>query len=367
MLSEEMMTKLQTARRAILAVAAVLVAAPLRGARAQAREDQGRTGGQGQVGSPGSGGGASSLIWARNETEFRQALQDGAAQNIVPMFDPRTEVTLTKTILVKQTGNAGATWGANGNHAKVNWGGPGGADMIVYQGVKGVSNRCLFFEKFNFYGNGYDKDPCGSCLKLYAPDGDPGAIYKFTLRDIYTAYGTRGISLEGAVFEGMCENVHGENHREHGFYAKNTNVGQQNRGIVSNIMMVHPNMSRNLGAGIYLDGVYSVNVLLGGFVNNALGGVVATNGIRAAAFCNGENTGESVFVVPNNGYGSLILFNEGSTDGSTRARKFEGGQWVDVGKPMLYLLNRGAGVVEMNGHVATYGGALGSSAVRVIK
>jgi hypothetical protein len=36
MLPEEMMTKLQTARRAILAVAAVLVAAPLRGASAQA-------------------------------------------------------------------------------------------------------------------------------------------------------------------------------------------------------------------------------------------------------------------------------------------------------------------------------------------
>jgi hypothetical protein len=36
MLLEEMMTKLQTARRAILAVAAVLAAAPLRGARAQA-------------------------------------------------------------------------------------------------------------------------------------------------------------------------------------------------------------------------------------------------------------------------------------------------------------------------------------------
>lgn len=40
--------------------------------------------------------------------------------------------------------------------------------------------------------------------------------------------------------------------------------------------------------------------------------------------------------------------NEGSTDGSAHARKFEGGQWVDVGKPMLYLFNRGVGV-EMNG------------------
>jgi hypothetical protein len=361
-----MMTHMQKGRRMILAVAAaVLAAAPLRSARAkrQVREDQGRTGGRGQVGLPGSGGGASSLIWARNETEFAQALQDGAAERFVPMFDSRTAVTLTKTIKVAAPDGASMTWGANGNHAKVQWAGPGGDDMIVFHGTKGNGSRCLYFEKFNLNGNGYAGAPCGSCLKLSAPDGDPGSIYKFTLRDIYTASGTRGISLEGAVFEGMCENFHGE----HGFYAKNTNVGQQNRGIVSNIMMVHPNMSRNLGAGIYLDGVYSVNVLLGGFVNNALGGVVATNGIRAAAFCNGENTGESVFVVPNNGYGSLILFNEGSTDGSTRARKFEGGQWVDVGKPTLYLLNRGAGVVEMNGHVATYGGALGSSAVRVIK
>jgi hypothetical protein len=361
------MTKLQAARRAILGLTAVLAAAPFGRARAQAGGDQGRTGAQGQVGSSGFGGGASSLIWARNETEFEQALQDGAAQNFVPMFDPRTEVTLTKTIVVKASGAAGATWGANGNHAKVKWGGAGGADMIVYRGVKGAASRCLYFEKFNLYGNGYDKEPCGSCLKLHAPDGDPGSIYKFTLRDIFTAYGTRGISLEGAVFEGMCENIHGENHREHGFYAKNTNVGHPNPGIVSNIMMIHPNMSRNLGAGIYLDGVYSVNMLLGGFVNNALGGVVATNGIRAAAFCNGENTGESVFVVPNNGYGSLILFNEASTDGKTRARKMEGGQWVDVGKPLSYLLDGGPGVTEMKGHITAYGPATGSKAVRVAK
>ena len=56
---------------------------------------------------------------------------------------------------------------------------------------------------------GYHGNPCGACLKLYAPDGDAGALYKFTLRDIYTAYGTYGIVLRGAVFEGMWGNVHG--------------------------------------------------------------------------------------------------------------------------------------------------------------
>jgi len=39
-------------------------------------------------------GGASSLIWARNETEFAQALQDGAAERFVPMFDPRVPPSL---------------------------------------------------------------------------------------------------------------------------------------------------------------------------------------------------------------------------------------------------------------------------------
>ncbi len=87
------MIKVQKGRRMILAVAAVLAAAPLRSARAkrQVREDQGRTGSRGQVGLP---GGASSLIWARNETEFAQALQDGAAERFVPMFDPRVPPSL---------------------------------------------------------------------------------------------------------------------------------------------------------------------------------------------------------------------------------------------------------------------------------
>src|SRR5260370_2155813 len=96
-----MMTHMQKGRRMILAVAAaVLAAAPLRSARAkrQVREDQGRAGGRGQVGFPGSGGGASSFIWARNETGFAQALQDGAAERFVPMFHSPTAVTLTQTI-----------------------------------------------------------------------------------------------------------------------------------------------------------------------------------------------------------------------------------------------------------------------------
>jgi hypothetical protein len=368
MLLEEIMTKLQMGRRAIWAVAAALAAvAPLRGARAQAREDQGRAGGRRQVGSPGSGGATSSLIWARNETEFRQALQDGVAEGFLPMFDPRTAIEQSSTIVLEQRKNEGMTWGAHGNPAKIRWVGPAGQDMIVIQGVSGVANRGLYLEKFNLYGGGYDRAPCGACLKLRAPLGDVGALYKFTLRDIYTSCGTYGIVLQGAVFEGMCENVHGENHTKDGMRMEHTNVGQGNQGIVSNVQLIHPNMSRNFGSGV--KSVYSCNAAFGSFVLNAEGGIVAPEGLRVGFANNGENTGEAVYVVPNNGYGSNILYSEGSTDGSTHARRWDSAKndWVSVGKPTLYLLSRGAGVAETGNHVATYGGAMGSSAVRIVK
>ena len=363
------MTRLQLGRRAIAAVmaAAAAAAAPLRGASAQRQtpEDQGRTGRAPGDQGPGHSGGSGSLIWARNETEFAQALQSGADENYVPLFDPRTNVTLTRTITVRQHRNDGSPWGANGNLAKVSWAGPANADMIVYRGVKGVQNRGLFLEKFSLSGNGYQGNPCGACLKLHAPDGDDGPLYKFTLRDIYTSYGTYGIVLQGAVFEGMCENVHGENHRKDGMLMQNTNVQRQDRGIVSNVQLIHPNMSRNFGAGVR--SVYSCNAAFGSFILNAEAGIVAPDGLRLGFANNGENTGEAVYVVPSNGYGSNIIYSEASTDGSTHARQFVNGQWVSIGKPQLYLLSGASGINQTGNHVASYGGASGNRSIRVVK
>jgi hypothetical protein len=299
---------------------------------------------------------SSPFIWARNETELRQALESAADERYVVMLDPRTQVEVSKTITISQPGHDGTIWGVNGNHAKLNWVGDWEQDMLVFRGVKGVANRGLFIEKLGFFGNGYAGARCGSCLKLYAPEGDPGSIYKFTLRDIFTAYGTHGVALVGAVFEGLMDNIHTENHTGDGIYTEHTFTEGEHQGIVSNVMMVHPNSSRNLGAGIR--SVQSVNMILGSFINNAHGGVVAPDGLRFAAACNGENTGESLFVVPYAGWGSEIAFNTGSTNGETAAAKWENGQWVTVGKPMLYLLdNPPDDVGERFNSVAAYGNA----------
>jgi hypothetical protein len=288
-----------------------------------------------------------------NETELRDALQTYANEARVGSCGSKTPVIMTKPIVIKQQSCDGFPWGVNGNFLRVLWQGPAGQDMITYQGVNGVQNRGLFIEKLCMDGNGWGGSPGGSCLKIYAPDGDPGSIYKFTLRDIFTNYASHGVHLAGAVFEGLMENIHAENHTGDGIYMEHLGLdGMAPWSIVSNVMIVHPNASRNFGAGMRQ--VYSVNSILGSYVLNAAGGIVGPDGIRAVMLSNGENTGEQLFVLSSNGYGSITQANEGSTDGNTRCRKYEGGQWVDVGKPMLYGTNNVEQHDEAN-HMSYYG------------
>jgi hypothetical protein len=294
--------------------------------------------------------------WPTTADQLKDCLQTAADEYRVAMLDPRTNINLDKTVLIQQRSNDGSSWGVNGNHAHLNWTGPWGGDMLVYQGKNGVSNRLLYIEKLNLYGGGYEGQSVANfCLKLYAPDGDPGSLYKFTLRDVFANYATYGIGIVGAVFEGFLDNCHGENNAKDGLYMESTGLdGSAPWSIVSNVMAIHPNFSRNLGAGVR--SVNSANYLLGSFVNNAEGGIVAPDGLRAAAFCNGENTGESLFVVPYNGWGSYLFDNSASTNGVTAAAKYENGQWVEVGKPMWYCIDNPAKDVPQDQNIIAYYG-----------
>jgi hypothetical protein len=134
----------------------------------------------------------------------------------------------------------------------------------------------------------------------------------------------------------------------------NTYTPGEHQGIVSNVMLIHPNSSRNSGAGI--KAVQSVNMFMGSFILNAHGGVVSPDGLRYAAACNGENTGESVFVVPYAGWGSEVSSNSGATNGETVAQDWSTGQPINVGKIAKFLLDNQAG--DVPGHLnsmANYG------------
>lgn len=290
--------------------------------------------------------------------QLQDALQSYADEKRVGVLDGKSKVDLDHTITIEQNNNDGTPWGVRGGYAKIDWKGPGGDDMIVFKGVKGVSNRNLVVEDLSFYGGGYDRAPAGTCLKLYAPQGDPGCLYKWTVKNIYTSYGTVGIGLIGAVFEGLLDNVHAENHRSHGIEMEHTHTPGEHQGIVSNVMIMHPNSSRNFGAGI--KSVYSCNIIFGSFVLNALGGVLAPEGLRNIAFSNGENTGECLFDIGSNGYGTVVFACEASSDGATVCRAYENGGWVDKGKPMLYGMTKPNGVDEQFNHCSYYGAGPGN-------
>jgi len=288
-----------------------------------------------------------------NETELRDALQTYANEQRVGSCGSKTPIEMTKPIVIQQQDHDGFPWGVNLNFTRLLWKGPTGEDMITYRGTNGISNRGLYIEKVCMDGNGYGGSPAGNCLHIYAPDGDPGCIYKFTLRDIFTCYATHGIAIRGAVFEGFGENVHAENMASDGIFMEHLGLdGSAPWSIVSNIMLVHPNSSRNFGAGMRQ--VYSVNSIHGSYVLNGAGGIVAPDGARVIRDSNGENTGEQLYVLGHNGYGSVVSSSEGATDGNTRCRKYEGGQWVDVGKPMLYGVNN-VGHADAANHMSYYG------------
>ena len=127
-------------------------------------------------------------------------------------------------------------------------------------------------------------------------------------------------------------------------------------------------MSRNFGSGV--KSVYSCNAAFGSFVLNAEAGIVAPERPAPRFRQQRREYGRGrLRCSPQWLRFATSSISEGSTDGSTHARRSDGGKnaWVSVGKPMLYVVSRGAGVTETGNHISTYGGAIGSSAVRIVK
>lgn len=307
------------------------------------------------------------MDYPTNQRELADALYTYRDELRCGVLDPRVAVEMTETIEIACPG-AGSPWGVIGNGAKLLWRGPRGQDMLKFSGSQDQSCRGLTVT--GLYIDGGDVGSLSGAgakggLVLSAPLGDYGPIYQFNLRDIYAAGAVNGIVLEGGVYEGVCDNLQIENCSSDGLLMQHLNLGQPGQGVVSNIHLNHLNSSRNLGAG--LKTVYSVSMVGGSFVLNGAG-INAPDGLRSIAFANFENTaGRSNCAIDfgSNGYGSVVLACECSSDGSTHARRWDGSQWVSIGAPMFYLMNQPGGVEQQMNHCSYYGG--GSNPMRVVK
>ena len=305
-----------------------------------------------------------------NEQQLKDALTTYVNESYVGMLDPTTQIEISQPIKIPTTTGAGVPFGVNGNYAKLYYKGHGG-DALCFEGVKDINNRGLTIKNLLIDGGDVGNMSGGgaaTCLKVSAPLGDNGSIYRFHIENLFVMGAVNGLILEGGVYEGEVRGAYIENCTGDGMLLRHLPEIPGAKGpVVSNVLIWHLNSSRNFGAGLRT--VYSVNLIGGSFILNGGGGVIAPDGIRYAAACNGENTGgenQCVFDVPSNGYGTVITGGgEASSDGQTRCRKWTGGEWVDVGKPLLYFAAIGQGVVVDQSHCSYYGG--GSNPMRVIK
>jgi len=299
-----------------------------------------------------------SMDYPKNEDELRACLAFYATNTIVGQLDPRTKVEISQPIVL--SANSGRPWGVDGNFAEIIYRGSGD-DVLRIEGVANVNNRGLTLKNLVLDGGDAGNMSGGgaaACLRVSAPLGDVGPIYKFHLENIWASGAVNGIVLEGGVYEGTCMNMHIENCTGDGMVLRHMPQTPEGKApVVSNVLIWHLNSSRNYGCGFRT--VYSVYLVGGSFVLNGGGGVVAPDGIRGALCCNGENTGgdaQAVFDVPSNGYGSYIAGGgEASSDGATVCRKWNGSAWEDVGKPLLYYIACADGVLQETNHVSYYG------------
>jgi len=306
-----------------------------------------------------------SMDYPKNEEELRACLAFYATNTIVGQLDPRTKVEISSPIVL--SANSGRPWGVDGNYAEIIYRGSGD-DVLRVEGIANVNNRGLTLKNLvldggdggNMSGGG-----AASCLRVTAPLGDNGPIYRFQLENIHCSGAVNGIVLEGGVYEGEIRGAYIENCTGDGMVLRHMPQTPEGKApVVSNILIWHLNSSRNYGCGLL--SVYSVYLVGGSFVLNGGGGVVAPDGIRGALCVNGENTGESVFKLGSNGYGSVISGGgEASSDGATVCRRWDGSQWHDVGKPLLYYADVPDGVIVDQAHCSYYGS--GSNPMAVLK
>ena len=303
--------------------------------------------------------GEEGMDYPQNEGELRQLLQGYKDQNYVGMLDPRTSIDISQPIQLDAGGNSGKPWGINGNYAKLNYKGQGG-DLLLINGIAGSGNCGLTLKNLcldggdtvNMNGSG-----AATCLRVSAPLGDNGSIYRFHLENLFAAGAVNGVILEGGVFEGELRGLYIEKCTGDGLIERHLpNIEGAKNPVVSNILIWHLNSSRNFGYGFR--SVYSTNLIGGSFILNA-GGVIAPDGLRYAAACNGENTGgakQAVFEIPSNGYGSVISGGgEASSDAYSVCRRWDGAQWHDMGKPLLYFFAGDPAVTVNEAHVSYYG------------
>ena len=173
------------------------------------------------------------------------------------------------------------------------------------------------------------------------------------LRDIYTDWcGLHGVKIIGDFFESTLDNIESENNKGDGLFIDHGSDG----GIISNLMIRSPNLSRNQGYGFHAARANSIDISQGSFINNGKGGLLGEHGIRTVDSVNCENSGLVCIDIPTSDFMTRLVGNNASTNGATA-----------VTTPMQYTYRyRGieANLIQSGNYITYYGSGTNNTAVR---
>jgi hypothetical protein len=196
------------------------------------------------------------------------------------------------TTIISAPGLFKPTSGDDGLHFNFNGGrytsgnNDGATPAFRFRSAGGGNIRQVTIDNLTLYGNGYGQAGCGNGIEMLATGG---AILLFKLTNMRASWcGQNGFLFKGDLFEGSTYDLVAKDNALSGALFDN------NPGVVSNFMMYGTNLSRNRSHGLHtINGVQSIDMFGGSFVNNDVGGV--NGAIRSAYGVNGENTGEVLF------------------------------------------------------------------------
>ncbi|HWZ06518.1 MAG TPA: hypothetical protein VNY53_06360 [Bradyrhizobium sp.] len=256
-----------------------------------------------------SAGGGSGLARPATQAQL-QALLQAAMNGQSVMFDPTTAVTVSSTMTILVPDNPGNIFG---NGLKIRSAINNGSDVLQFVGNAKANSRNFIIQGISIYGGGYGGQASGNCLVINAPH-NKGSLYRVMLRDIYADFcGIHGVKIVGDFFESTLDNIESENNNGDGLFIDHGSDG----GIISNLMIRSPNLSRNKGYGFHAARANSIDISQGSFINNGKGGLLGEHGIRTVDSVNCENSGLVCIDIPTSDFMTRLVGNNASSDGKT--------------------------------------------------
>ena len=294
-------------------------------------------------------GGGSGFAKPTTQSQL-QALLQAAMNGQSVMFDPNTSVTVSGTMTILVPDNPGNIFG---NGLKIRSTINNGSDVLQFVGNAKSNSRNFIIQGINYLWRRLRGPGVRQLLRHQCAAQQGLALSGDAARHLYRLRAASMASRSSVTSsKSTLDNMELENNNGDGLFIDHGADG----GIISNLMIRSPNLSRNKGYGFHAVHANSIDISQGSFINNGKGGLLGEHGIRTVDSVNCENSGLVCIDIPTSDYMTRLVGNNASSDGKTA-----------VTTPMQYTYRYNgipANLIQSGNYFTYYGSGTKNTAVR---